>query len=266
VIYLKNGSIYRGHIVEQVRDSLYKIEIYGGSTIVLSGNEILKITQEQKVIVLDRAAMDSMKNAKRINKQKNLSFGLELALSYILYHTDASSNYGVVQSTTSGGGLSILPEIRKGKHFSILIGASVNYILAKNYLTITDDPDYISIEKGYQIRFELPLWFRWTYGNKVQYFFQFGWGIGVDIYRGWGSDGQNGGAYQFYVTNGWQILNRGFMDVITLGVGIRKHITPQTEIISYIDLSPADLQFATPSYNPCAQFHLGFNFNTKARK
>jgi hypothetical protein len=102
-------------------------------------------------MVLDRAAQDSIKCVKRIIKRKNLSFGIELALSYILYQIDPRKidNGSGTESTTSGVGLSILPEIRKGKHFSVLIGASVNYILAKNYLTITNDPDYIYIEKGY---------------------------------------------------------------------------------------------------------------------
>jgi hypothetical protein len=69
-----------------------------------------------------------------------------------------------------------------------------------------------------------------------------------------------------YLYNGWQTITRGFMDLLNVGVGIRKSITKETELISYIDLSPADLKFASPAYSPCFQFHIGFIFNTKSKK
>lgn len=48
VIYLKNGSIYRGLVVEQVPNASYKIEIAGGSIIAVPLADVEKITKEKK--------------------------------------------------------------------------------------------------------------------------------------------------------------------------------------------------------------------------
>jgi hypothetical protein len=47
VIYLKNGSIYRGMIIEQVPNTSYKIQIAGGSVFTVAVADITKITKEQ---------------------------------------------------------------------------------------------------------------------------------------------------------------------------------------------------------------------------
>jgi hypothetical protein len=46
VIYLKNGSIIRGIIVEEVPGETYKIEIAGGSVLVFAADEVEKIVRE----------------------------------------------------------------------------------------------------------------------------------------------------------------------------------------------------------------------------
>jgi hypothetical protein len=48
VIYAKDGSIYRGTIVEQIPNVSYKIEIAGGSVIVIKAEDVVKITKEDK--------------------------------------------------------------------------------------------------------------------------------------------------------------------------------------------------------------------------
>lgn len=48
VIYLKNGSIYRGILIEQVPNESYKIQIAGGSVFTVTVAEVLKITKELK--------------------------------------------------------------------------------------------------------------------------------------------------------------------------------------------------------------------------
>lgn len=48
VIYLKNGTIYRGTIIEQVPNVSYKIEITGGSVILVKVEDVDKITKEAK--------------------------------------------------------------------------------------------------------------------------------------------------------------------------------------------------------------------------
>ena len=48
VIYTKNGSIYRGIIIEQVPNVSFKIEIAGGSVIFIQADDVIKITKEPK--------------------------------------------------------------------------------------------------------------------------------------------------------------------------------------------------------------------------
>lgn len=46
VVYLKNGSVIRGIIIEQVPSESIKIQIAGGSVLVLKTDEVSKITKE----------------------------------------------------------------------------------------------------------------------------------------------------------------------------------------------------------------------------
>ena len=50
VIYMKNGSVYRGTIIEQIPAVSYKIEIAGGSVIVIKADDVTKITKEDKFV------------------------------------------------------------------------------------------------------------------------------------------------------------------------------------------------------------------------
>jgi hypothetical protein len=50
VIYTKNGSTYRGSITEQIPGVSYKIEIAGGSVIVLSATDVTKVAREPKFV------------------------------------------------------------------------------------------------------------------------------------------------------------------------------------------------------------------------
>jgi len=49
VIYLKSGNVYRGNIIERIAGVSYKIEIAGGSIIVVTVAEVDKITKEKKL-------------------------------------------------------------------------------------------------------------------------------------------------------------------------------------------------------------------------
>jgi hypothetical protein len=46
VIYMKSGTVYRGTMLEQVYGASYKIQIAGGSIILVQAAEIEKITKE----------------------------------------------------------------------------------------------------------------------------------------------------------------------------------------------------------------------------
>lgn len=49
VVYLKNGSIYRGTIIEQVPNVSLKIEIAGGSVVAINMADVTKMTKEPRV-------------------------------------------------------------------------------------------------------------------------------------------------------------------------------------------------------------------------
>jgi hypothetical protein len=49
VIYLKDGGILRGEIIEMISDSAIRIEITGGNVFVIQMNEVDKITEEEPV-------------------------------------------------------------------------------------------------------------------------------------------------------------------------------------------------------------------------
>ena len=50
VIYLKNGSIVRGVIIEQIPDDSVKIQIQGGSLFIFRMSEVLKIVKEPTIV------------------------------------------------------------------------------------------------------------------------------------------------------------------------------------------------------------------------
>jgi hypothetical protein len=50
VIYLKDGSVIRGIIIERVPGETYKIEIAGGSVLVVDAREVERIIREEKKV------------------------------------------------------------------------------------------------------------------------------------------------------------------------------------------------------------------------
>ena len=50
VVYLKNGSVVRGIIVEQIPNETIRIRTRGGSEFVFQMSEVLKITKELPVV------------------------------------------------------------------------------------------------------------------------------------------------------------------------------------------------------------------------
>ncbi|UCE26516.1 MAG: hypothetical protein JSW52_09205 [Candidatus Coatesbacteria bacterium] len=53
VIYLQDGSVIRGTIVERIQGETYKIEIAGGNVLVINADEVEKITREPKFRVAE---------------------------------------------------------------------------------------------------------------------------------------------------------------------------------------------------------------------
>ncbi len=58
VVYLKNGNIYRGVIIEQVPGQTLKVETLGGNVFTVQISDITKITKEKKVVPDNDPAMN----------------------------------------------------------------------------------------------------------------------------------------------------------------------------------------------------------------
>jgi hypothetical protein len=73
VIYLEDGSIIRGTIVEEVPGETYKIEIAGGSVLVFEADEVEKVVRETATREEDREAYSSFYEYS--NRYRSLLFG-----------------------------------------------------------------------------------------------------------------------------------------------------------------------------------------------
>jgi hypothetical protein len=51
VVYLKNGTVYKGMVIEQILGESLKVKIAGGSVIALQVSEVYKITKEPAEVV-----------------------------------------------------------------------------------------------------------------------------------------------------------------------------------------------------------------------
>ncbi|MBS1686577.1 MAG: hypothetical protein JSS76_17700 [Bacteroidetes bacterium] len=60
VVYLKNGNVYRGVIIEQVPGQTLKVETLGGNVFTVQISDITKITKEKKVLPDNGPAMGGM--------------------------------------------------------------------------------------------------------------------------------------------------------------------------------------------------------------
>lgn len=97
VVYLKNGSIVRGVIVEQVPNKSLKIETADGSLFVFEMDEVEKITKEPKVRsdreAYQRAAIEEANN--RLGRRMGMVqfFGLGYQDSYDDYYSEGAAYF-----------------------------------------------------------------------------------------------------------------------------------------------------------------------------
>lgn len=256
VIYLKESSILRGIIVERIPDSICKIEIAGGSIIAVKFSQIERLEQVNRpevYIIYSRSL-----------RRRIRSIGLESCLSY-LYYADGGPSTGQ-HSAESGMGIYLLPEFRVGDHVSALVGAALQYIPTRNTSNSFSGDD-IYIDRGYQFRIELPVWLRVSFGKKLGYFFQFGLGVGANLYQGKGYY-FSGGYLSAMSYNGYEKINTGFVSVGNFGAGLRAKVKQGLDLIAYLQLSPIDIEFffEQQEFNPYLQLHFGFNFNCKRKE
>jgi sRNA-binding regulator protein Hfq len=72
IVYLTNGSIIRGDVIEQTKD-IIKIEIAGGSILVYKMSEVEKIVKEEKVLKFKKAERDYQ--IKELGYYNSITFG-----------------------------------------------------------------------------------------------------------------------------------------------------------------------------------------------
>jgi hypothetical protein len=104
VVYLKNGSVVRGEIVEQIPNQTIKIEIQGGSIFVYQISEIEKMTREEP---------------KNTGKQRNAS---SLTLSTGFFGKVNFQGGGI----DAGIGLNVIGGYRFNDYLSLGLGTGYN--------------------------------------------------------------------------------------------------------------------------------------------
>ncbi|MDX1906812.1 MAG: hypothetical protein SF053_07230 [Bacteroidia bacterium] len=106
VIYLRNGGIARGKIVEQVPHAYVKIEIPGGSSLIFNTHEILRITRETPLYALHN--LKKYAPLKPIQYHEHGLYGI-LSLHWNFYE----NNWGtqVSMGLQGGAGYKIRPNL-----------------------------------------------------------------------------------------------------------------------------------------------------------
>lgn len=102
VIYLKNGSVIRGIIIEQVPNKQYKIQTIDRSIFVYSMEEIEKITKEKIVNIPDNNFSIKDKNTSKYDNKES-GFTADIELGPLLY-SDVFFRYTAFSFRTMLGG------------------------------------------------------------------------------------------------------------------------------------------------------------------
>lgn len=106
VVYLKNGSIIRGFITEQIPNQTVKIETPNNSVIIINFSEIDKLTKETKIRIQNRKNIEA-KTGFRLLTQAGVSSNGLLSLKVIEqyhYNRHFSTGLGIGLDLSSDGG------------------------------------------------------------------------------------------------------------------------------------------------------------------
>ena len=164
VVHLKNGSIIKGIIIEQIPNKTIKIETSGGSIFVYQMDEVIKIVKEEKYVPISTfsnhnpfkdkkltsinplglviGGISSLNFDKHISKNQVLSKKIDLWTVTKEY----SSSYGEERSFTAlgaGFGMGTRYYIPSTKSFSgLFAGASFDCMYTKVSIDYFNDVDY----------------------------------------------------------------------------------------------------------------------------
>lgn len=204
VVYLKNGSIIRGTIIEQVPNKSIKIETSDGSIFVYQMDEVEKITKEspQGSSSKHRKSNLSGKYAGYLNVgivsmstsidgYDGISVGTDvfnIAISNGFYISDMSS-LGIGISYEDWNGTGLLPIYLDSKTFFDIAGSSFQPIITGRLgYSLYPDGDFSG--EGLYIYF----------GGGVRYLFSEKTGLMIDIgYRRQEHSGGSSGGFAFNV-------------------------------------------------------------------
>lgn len=265
VIYLKNGSVYRGDIIATDPGKSYKIEIAGGSIIFISIAEVDKVMREARKYDPERPESRHDRRHKGEHYAK-----IEATGSGLVYFRQPFGPPSQ-RDIAGGAGLSFMMEVgRRGGCFTLVTGVAAQFLSLSNFNYSRYDYYYYNkygfIGDGVQTRFQVPVWLRWTFGHEVPVFFQFGFSGGFNCYQGRGTEtsGSYYGGSSPYRTYGWQKYYDGYLNISSIGVGFKKILSPTLDLVIYAEGSPGQLMIPGNNvYQPYVELHAGISFDPR---
>jgi sRNA-binding regulator protein Hfq len=147
VVYLTNGSIIRGDVIEQTKETI-KIQIAGGSILVYKMEEVEKIVKEEKVLKFKKAERDYQ--IKETGYYNSITFGFlpgldaewgDLAFGGSLHYT-----FGYQYKRILGAGVGIGADVYIYNEIQNLFPI---YLQGKGYLSSKPFSPYYCVDAGY---------------------------------------------------------------------------------------------------------------------
>jgi hypothetical protein len=169
VVYLKNGSIIRGMIVEQIPNVSLKIQTTDRSIFVFNFNEIAKITKEENLL------NSTNQMSREIQKKQNIHKGLYLGFHVI---PGASSVYIQDPIFKAGFNSGVDFDVYFNDHIGIEAGVSFQYLNIYYYYDYGYDPNHLLVKikghsiNGYITSVGFPIKVIFRIGNKHGFFFE----------------------------------------------------------------------------------------------
>jgi hypothetical protein len=136
VIYLKTGTIYRGTITEQTPNVSYKIEIAGGSVILVPSTDIVKITKEKRLISSERPTLSTQEDYRHGRHKDRGARGYKE--SGYLFETQVHADY-------AGAGICVINAYKINQYAIVGLGMGIEGIYTGlNVHNIGGDPSPFS--------------------------------------------------------------------------------------------------------------------------
>ncbi len=185
IVYLKNGSIIKGDIVEQVPNKTLTIKTIDGSSFVYSFEEILKITKEKQ-------ASYNTKKDKRNNKHHKkfsyLSFnvGIDNSVKVNLVEANFAGQMGFGGMVKLGMNVGVLDSnfdnslihLAGGPSFSYSAGNTVGTVCAMTGIGIYDYTDAYGVDKGHIVLYGIAYTHRFFTNKNINLL------VGADFING----------------------------------------------------------------------------------